>query len=97
MSDTITKLADGACPISPTNVYTATSKTSVLAIDISNPTVSDQNVTLKINARILFAVTMKSMGGVSWHGPQVLETGQIINIVCDSASCEYNITGVVIT
>ncbi len=94
MADTIKKLADGACPIAPTDVFTATATTSILQIDIANPTGITQNTTLKLNGFILFSVTMPAMGGVSWHGPQVLEIGQKINIVADSASCEYHATGV---
>ncbi len=94
MPDTILKLADGACPTVAADVFTAAQKTSVLAIDVSNPTGSTQNTTVKLNGAILFSVTMPLLGGVSWHGPQVLEIGQKINVVADSASCEYNITGV---
>ena len=97
MSDTIAKLADGACPMVATDIFTAASKTSVLAIDISNPTGAPQNITVKVNGVVLFTVTMPSLGGVSWRGPQVLEATQKINLVCDSTSCSYNISGVVIT
>ena len=94
--DTMTKLADGACPTSPTDVFTAAAKTSVVAIDISNPTVSPQNVVVKLAGFILFSVDMPASGGVSWHGPQVMEAGDTINIDCASGSCEFNISGVVI-
>jgi len=95
--DTIAKLADGACPLAATDIFTATSKTSVLAIDIANPTGAAQTTTVKLNGATLFSVSMPAAGGVSWHGPQVLETGEIINLIASSVSCEYNITGVVIT
>ncbi len=96
MADTIAKLADGACPVAPTDVFTAASKTSVLAIDISNPTGVAQTTTVKLHGFTLFAVSMPASGGVSWHGPQVLEAGQKLNLVASSGSCEYNVTGVVI-
>lgn len=97
MPDTIDKLADGACPVIAADVFTATDPTSVVSIDVSNPTGLTQDVTLKMNGAILFSVTMPSKGGVSWHGAQLLRAGQAINLVADSASCFYNITGVVIT
>jgi hypothetical protein len=100
MSDTITKLVEGTCPLAGTDVYTAPSKTSVLSIDIANPTGSAQTVTVKLNAVLLFSVSMPAVSaggsGVTWHGPQVLESGQKINIVATDATCTYNITGVVI-
>ena len=97
MPDVIDKLADGACPIAPTDVFTAVNPTSVVAIDVANPTGSAEDVTVKFNGATLFSVSMPSKGGASWHGPQVLKTGQAINLVAGSASCFFNITGVVIT
>jgi hypothetical protein len=94
MSDTIKKLVGGFCPLAATDVFTAIAKTSLLAIDIANPTGSTQGVTIKISGVTLFSVMMPSKGGVSWHGPQVLEIGDKINLVSDSASCEYNVSGV---
>ena len=94
MADTILKLAEGACPTIAADIYTAAAKISVLAIDISNSTGSTQDITVKVKGYILFNVSMPTKGGVSWHGPQVLEIGDAINMVCDSATCEYNITGV---
>ncbi len=94
MPDTIKKLADGACPTVAADVFTAVAKTSILSIDIANPTGSTQSATVKINGAILFSVEMPIQGGLSWHGPQALEIGDAINLVAASASCEYNITGV---
>jgi hypothetical protein len=95
--DTITKLVGGACPNVATDVYTAAAKTSVINIEVSNPTGLTQGVTLQLNGATLFSVTMPSHGGVSFNGPQVLESGQKIYLVADSTSCTYNVTGVVIT
>lgn len=95
--DTIAKLADGFCPLAATDVFTATSKTSVIAIDIVNPTAFTQNVAVKMHGALLFTIPVPQSGQVSWNGPQVLETGQTINIIADSASCTYNISGVVVT
>ena len=89
--------ADGACPTIATDVFIAAAKTSVVAIDIANPTGGAQNVTVKVNGATLFAIALPATGGVSWHGPQVLEIGQALNLICGSALCFYNITGVVIT
>lgn len=98
MADTMTKLAEGACPTGGlSTVYTAGAKVSILSIDISNPTVSTQNVQLTLKGRTLFQVDMPTQGGVSWRGPQVMEAAETIQIDCDSASCEYSISGVVIT
>lgn len=92
--DTVTKLASGACPVMATDVFTATEQTSVVAIDISNPTVNVQEVIVMLDGDELFNVEMPPKGGVSWHGPQLLNIGEKINITCDSASCKYHITGV---
>lgn len=97
MPDTMIKIGDGACPTVSTDIFTAAAKTSVLAIDISNPTLAVQNVTLKLNGATLFLVEMPAKGGLSWHGPQLLEIGHKINLVADSALCFFNITGVEIT
>lgn len=97
MPDVIAKLADGACPLAPTDVFTAVVKTSVVAIDVSNPTGVTQTTEVKLNGAILFSVVMPASGGINWHGPQVLEIGQRLNIVAGSASCHYNVTGVEIT
>ncbi len=95
MADTIKKLADGSCPLIAADVFTATAKTSVLAIDIANYSGLTQTVTVKMHGFVLIpAVTMPVGGGISWHGPQVLEIGHTINIVADSASCDYHVTGV---
>lgn len=98
MADTMTKLAEGACPTGGlSTVFTATAKTSVLSIDVANPTVSSQEVQVTLKGRTLFQVDMPANGGVSYRGPQVMESGETIQINCDSSSCEYSISGVVIT
>lgn len=97
MPDTIIRLAQGACPLVAADVFTATVKTSIIQIDISNPTGSVQGVELKMNGVILFSVDMPATGGVDFHGAQVIEAGETINLVADSASCTYNISGVEIT
>jgi hypothetical protein len=89
----IAKLADGSCPTVATNVYKAISKTTIESIDVANPTGASQTVTVQINNVGLFSVSMPSLGGVSFEGPQVLEPGQSISLVSSSASCSYNITG----
>ena len=94
MADTMLKLADGACPVIAADVFVAPVKTSVISIDISNPTAFTQSVELKLNGSILFAVDMPAKGGVSYHGAQVLEIGQAINLVANSNLCNYNISGV---
>ena len=97
MPDTLNRIADGTCPVILSDVFTALVKTSVLAIDISNPTVGIETIEVRIQNIVLFAVAMPAMGGVSWHGPQVLEAGEVIKMVSSSASCGYNISGVEIT
>jgi len=97
MPDTMLKLADGACLLVAADVFVAAAKTSVVAIDISNPTGIPQSTTVKINGATLFSVAMPATGGLSWHGPQVLEIGQAINLVATSVACFFNISGVVIT
>lgn len=94
MADTMLKLADGACPVIAANVFTAIAKTSVVSIDISNPTAFVQNVVLKLNGATMFDIDMPAKGGVSYHGAQILEIGQSINLVAGSNQCNYNITGV---
>ena len=94
MADTMLKLADGPCPVIAADVFVAPVKTSVISIDISNPTAFTQSVTLKMNGATLFSVDMPARGGVSYHGAQVLELGQAINLVANSNQCNYNISGV---
>ncbi len=91
--DPFVKLAEGACPLVPTDIFTAFATLVLSSIDISNPTNASQLVTVKLNSIVLFSVAMPALGGINWRGPQVIYTDQTINIVAASALCEYIITG----
>lgn len=92
--DQSVKLASGSCPTSRSSVFTAVGRTTVLSIDISNPTGSITSVTVWLNGSILFSISLPSFGGVSWNGPQVVDARQAIELIAGTNSCEYNITGV---
>lgn len=89
------KLTDGACPAVRTTIFTAPSRTTIMTIDVSNPTVGAQTVTVWVNGLVLFSIVMPTLGGVSWCGPQVIEFAQTIEIIASSTSCDYHVSGLI--
>lgn len=87
------KLGSGACPLVRSTVFTAAGRTSILAIDISNPTGAAVSVTVWLNGVILFSIALPAFGGVSWEGPQVIDANQKIELLAGSVSCNYYISG----
>lgn len=97
--ETLKRLAHGACPTAEDDVFTATTDTAVTKIDCALPSSAsgDETVYVLLDDVLLFDVTLQPGGSVSWHGPQMIETGEMIKIQASDAAVSHYITGVEIT